>query len=283
MKTYCIYEIKLEKQLSNLNVDLFYIGVHSYKNNIFPPFDGYKSSSKLLRGYIRKNGERVNGYFNDYGFDNFIWTIIETNLDKNSAFLKEKDYIKKYKELFGHGCLNIHPGGEGGSEKGRRHSKETKEWFTKIRTGNQWFNNGLIEKLSKTCPDGFVSGRLINKNPDPRKGKKLFNNGKIEILSYNCPDGFIKGSLNKEKYNSNKNGKNIWTEERRKRAKEQNLGEKNPMFGKKSYWSDHVITDKHRQKISKSKKGTHCYNNGVISVYRKTCPIGFTPGKLKSK
>lgn len=53
-------------------------------------------------------------------------------------------------------------------------------------------------------------------------------------------------------------------------------GENHPMYGK-------THSEETRRQISETRKGSHWYNNGMIEVYRKQCPIGFKPGRLKSK
>ena len=39
-------------------------------------------------------------------------------------------------------------------------SNEQKEKLLKANFGSHWFNNGIEEKRAKSCPDGFVKGRL---------------------------------------------------------------------------------------------------------------------------
>lgn len=87
-------------------------------------------------------------------------------------------------------------------------------------------------------------------------GKQWFNNGTIEILVYNCPEGFSNGRL-------------PFSEEAK-----QNMSKS--MIGKS-------LSAETREKLSKTKTGLHCYNNGKISVRAKECPEGFVPGLLTTK
>jgi len=43
---------------------------------------------------------------------------------------------------------------------GKQHSEETKKKISDVRKGIHWYNNGIVEIMSKECPDGFVRGRL---------------------------------------------------------------------------------------------------------------------------
>jgi len=92
-----------------------------------------------------------------------------------------------------------------------------------------WFNNGNEEKLLKNCPDGWISGRLLNRlwytngieekytsnGPDgwsrgrkpgamvmnviggvgPTAGLQYYNNGTDQKMLTSCPDGYKKGRL----------------------------------------------------------------------------------------
>ena len=43
---------------------------------------------------------------------------------------------------------------------GKHHSEETRKKIGEARKGNHWYNNGVKSILAKTCPEGFVQGRL---------------------------------------------------------------------------------------------------------------------------
>lgn len=60
-----------------------------------------------------------------YGWDNFIWEIIDTANTKNSLNKKEKYWIKQLKCLHP-GGYNLRPGGHGGGIKGEDNSKYKK-------------------------------------------------------------------------------------------------------------------------------------------------------------
>ena len=46
---------------------------------------------------------------------------------------------------------------------GKHHSEESREKMSKSRKGLCWFNNGIIAVRAKSCPEGFVKGRLKRK------------------------------------------------------------------------------------------------------------------------
>lgn len=84
-------------------------------------------------------------------------------------------------------------------------------------------------------------------------GKSWFNNGEIEVVTYNCPDGFMVGRL-------------PFNEDTKSNISKSMMG--------------HTLSDKTKEKLSKSKTGKHCYNNGKITIRAKECPNGFKPGLL---
>ena len=46
------------------------------------------------------------------------------------------------------------------ARKGKHRSAETSKKIAEARKGNHWYNNGVTSILAKTCPEGFVPGRL---------------------------------------------------------------------------------------------------------------------------
>ena len=46
------------------------------------------------------------------------------------------------------------------SLKGKHHSEETRKKLSEARKGKHWYNNGVTSIIAKTCPEGFVPGRL---------------------------------------------------------------------------------------------------------------------------
>ena len=46
------------------------------------------------------------------------------------------------------------------AHKGKHRSAETCKKIAEARKGNHWYNNGDTNILAKTCPEGFVPGRL---------------------------------------------------------------------------------------------------------------------------
>ena len=48
----------------------------------------------------------------------------------------------------------------GESRKGKQLSEETRQKLSVAQKGKHWYNNGVTSILAKTCPEGFVPGRL---------------------------------------------------------------------------------------------------------------------------
>ena len=49
------------------------------------------------------------------------------------------------------------------ANKGKHHSEETRKKMSDALKGTNWYNNGVICVRSKTCPEGFVPGRIVCK------------------------------------------------------------------------------------------------------------------------
>ena len=46
------------------------------------------------------------------------------------------------------------------AKKGKQRSEEHKRKIGDVANGTQWFNNGVKSIRAKTCPEGFVKGRI---------------------------------------------------------------------------------------------------------------------------
>ena len=46
------------------------------------------------------------------------------------------------------------------ARKGKHHSEESRKKIAEARKGNHWYNNGVKSVQAKTCPEGFVPGRI---------------------------------------------------------------------------------------------------------------------------
>lgn len=71
---------------------------------------------------------------------------------------------------------------------------------TKLFKGTHYYNNGIEEIRTKTCPEGYVKGRLPKNKPEcaHNKGKVIYNNGIISIyigIDEPIPEGFMKGRV----------------------------------------------------------------------------------------
>ena len=49
------------------------------------------------------------------------------------------------------------------TRKGKSLSAETRKKMSEVRKGSYFFNNGVKSIRAKTCPDGFVKGRIKQK------------------------------------------------------------------------------------------------------------------------
>lgn len=84
----------------------------------------------------------------------------------------------------------------------------TPEWnkhISESQTGMHIYNNGKKEIHIKDSvpPEGFVKGTLPNNSWTTTKGRHWYNNGSIDVMDYTCPEGFTPGRIS-NRYNPTK-------------------------------------------------------------------------------
>lgn len=101
------------------------------------------------------------------------------------------------------------------------------------------------------------------KNGLGNKGKKIYTNGIDEVHSHTCPDGWWPGRKpgTMEKVSAALKGK-----------PPHNLGKKMP-----------PCTSETLEKLSQHAKGRQWFTDGTISLFRRECPEGFSPGRIISR
>ena len=88
---------------------------------------------------------------------------------------------------------------------GKKQSEETKQKRKEALAKLKWYNNGKKNIRAKSCPDGFVEGRINfklsekGKANSSHKGTKWYTNGKENKMAYECPEGFWPGKTFKNK------------------------------------------------------------------------------------
>ena len=99
--------------------------------------NGYKTSSKFYSA------------IQTYGWDNFEHIIIASNLSKEEADKKEKEYILKYNSI--ESGFNMALGGTGGGFLNHKHSEETKQKLHERMSGesNPFYGKHHSEEVKK--------------------------------------------------------------------------------------------------------------------------------------
>lgn len=65
-----------------------------------------------------------------------------------------------------HNKLQDHHIGSSNPMFGKHHSEESCKKMSEAKKGKHWYNNGVKSIRAKTCPEGFVKGRIVcNKRP----------------------------------------------------------------------------------------------------------------------
>ena len=147
-----------------------------------------------------------------------------------------------------------------------------------------------IENYEKALADNFKGWhchhRLETHNPDGKRRDVDITQKELIALGiyYHRPAEELI-FLPRSEHEAFRKGKPR-SEETRRKLREANGGEKNPMYGKH-------LSEEHKKKLSEvnkgntyakgntNTKGRHWYNNGKINVMTKECPDGFVPGILR--
>lgn len=119
---------------------------------------------------------------------------LKQNLTEEEAFRHEKYMISVFgRKDLGTGILhNKTDGGEGTS--GLVHKEQSKIKMATCRDTKYW-NNGIKNVRAKECPgEGWILGKLNNKQNSFRKGLYWWNNGEELKVSKECPgEGWVRG------------------------------------------------------------------------------------------
>lgn len=174
MKIYRIY------CYTNNTNGMKYIGCTSKKNQS-------QRSGKDGEKYV-KNCSIFGKAITEFGWDNFQYEVLEDNLTKEQADLREPYWINELRTLYPNG-YNLQSGGEHykvhdltkqnfsvkqkghpGYMKGKkfpeehnRRISETMKGMTSNTKGMHWYTNGEDSKVSFECPEGWWPGRTIIK------------------------------------------------------------------------------------------------------------------------
>jgi len=224
-KYYLYYTFKNDEPLKG------YIGM-----TLKPTESGYKGSGILISRALKK-----------YGKENFIRMDIYKLNNKDECFYWEGFYIRYYKTLESQGGYNISPKG-GLGVKGCL-SKETCKKISKSNKGEKHYmfgkhrNEETCRKISESLKGKYLSKEHCRKISEANKGENNPMYGKILFEEHRKKiseslKGKIRSEEHREKISESLKGK-IRSEETRKKMSEShkgkhyNVGEKNPMWGKR--------------------------------------------------
>lgn len=182
----------------------------------------------------------------EYGWSNFVYSVLEDNLTKEQAEEREKFWIENLGTLYPSG-YNLESGGKHHitheltrKKKSVLQSGENNPYYGHTGEnawsyGMHWYNNGTSEIVSRECPEGYVKGRLPM-SEEVKKSISQTSKGRQHSID------------TRQKLSNSLNG--------------------------------HIVTEETRKKQSEMKRGRHYYNNGQITVMRYECPEGFVIGRL---
>ena len=101
--------------------------------------------------YSRLGLLEIGEYYNRPACELIFLTSLEHNRLHNLGKCLSAESRKKYSEV---------KKGENNPFFGKHHSEETRTKMSESQKGKHWYNNGDTSILAKTCPEGFVPGRI---------------------------------------------------------------------------------------------------------------------------
>lgn len=139
-----------------------------------------------------------------HNFNEYDWYIIAEFFDSDSAYDYEQLLIyENWNDplLINESCFHLKKRFKGkpltnkhknaiSKAQSKPKTKEHKKMLSEANIGNNWYNNGIVSVQSKSCPPGFISGRLVKNNEGfnsitgSQAGKK--NKGNKQKLTI-CP------------------------------------------------------------------------------------------------
>lgn len=190
---------------------------------------GQKKSEEFLNNQYLGSGRLLKLAIECYGKENFDIELLEECYSKQQLNDRERFYIKEYKSQDRSIGYNIVGGGESGAGS----------------NGYDWFNNGVKETRCKTCPTGWVPGRLPMSEEckqhisEAHKGKSLSEETREKLRQVKHPSG----------ENHHNYGKHLSKETREKIGK-----------------SKENISDETREKLRQSRLGKHLSEETKLKI-----------------
>jgi len=224
-------------------------------------------------------------YINRNNFHEFTHEILFRTLDTNKAHdYENKLILENWSNPL---LLNRHV-----VMPDKMRFKVTEDGIEKLRIINKdkkWFNNGVTEIHSHTCPEGYYNGRLknpfTNSKGGQNKGYVWYNNGSKEIMlpqTVSAPDGFSKGKLPASDITNEKISKKMKFGSAAAKGKKwyTNGVDSVLSFDCPDGWRPGHSNGSGNSHLNRDYSGYHWYNNGIKSKRARVCPFGFVPGRL---
>ena len=101
-------------------------------------------NAEPFTGFCRKDLKKMNMYYQRPASELMFVMRSEHNTIHKKGATHSAETKKKISE----------------SEKDKHISEETRKKMSETRKGRHWYNNGSVSTLQKSCPEGFVEGRI---------------------------------------------------------------------------------------------------------------------------